>query len=183
MNNYNVVETTKVSGRCFDFIYDEDIENGSLIAKGELVDGERNIYKAKIPSIGDEVFLVANPAWDYDDCRTINQNEENFINKAGKPFRAYGLVSHNHDKFGVEDYGITATSNISIGDYVTVDGTTVKINDVGNSAPTLSSTGFVGKIVEIENYGFSYCVGTAGNVGTTGNRVIIEVVKNATVES
>ena len=49
MANYNVVETTKVSGRCFDFVYDKDIENGSLIAKGELVDGERNIYEAKIP--------------------------------------------------------------------------------------------------------------------------------------
>ena len=63
MANYNVVETTKVSGRCFDFTYNKDIENGSLIAKGELVDGERNIYEAKIPEAGDEVFLVANPAW------------------------------------------------------------------------------------------------------------------------
>lgn len=180
MANYNVVETTKVSGRCFDFIYDKDIENGSLIAKGDLVDSERNIYQAKIPAVGDEVFLVAQPAWDYDDAKTTNQNEENFINKVGKPFRAYGLVAHNHDKFGVEDYGITATADIAKGDYVTVDGATVKISDVGTSEPA-DTNGFIGKVVEIEDYGFAYCTGTAGNVGTVGKRVIIEVVKNETV--
>ena len=100
MANYNVVETTKVSGRCFDFVYDADIENGSLIAKG---------------------------------------------------------------------------------DYVTVDGSTVKINDVATSAPTASTTGFIGQVVEIEEYGFAYCTGTAGNVGKTGKRVVIEVIKNETV--
>lgn len=181
MANYNVVETTKISGRCFDFVYDKDIENGSLIAKGELVDGERNIYEAKIPEVGDEVFLVCSPSWSYDDARTVNQNEEAYINVANKPFRAYGLVAHNHDKFAVEDYGINASGAIAKGDYVTVDGTTVKINDVSTSAPTASTTGFIGKVVEIENYGFAYCTGTAGNVGTVGKRVVIEVIKNETV--
>lgn len=182
MDKYNVVETTKVSGRCFDFIADVDIENGSLIAMGDLVDGERNIYKAKTPAAGDEVFLVANPAWSYDDSRTVNQNEDNFINKADKPFRAYGLLAINHDKFGVEDYGITvnAGSEITVGDYVTVDGTTTKIKDVGTTAPA-ATYGFVGQVVEIEDYGFAYCTGTAGNVGTVGKKVIIQVIKNQTV--
>lgn len=181
MANYNVVETTKVSGRCFDFIYNKDIENGSLIAKGDLIDGERNIYEAKIPEVGDEVFLVANPAWSYDDARIVNQNEDAYINVANKPFRAYGLVAHNHDKFAVEDYGINAASTIAVDDYVTVDGTTVKIKDVADSAPTDSTTGFIGKVVEIEDYGFAYCTGTAGNVGKTGKRVVIEVIKNKAV--
>ncbi len=180
MANYNVVETTKVSGRCFDFIYDKDIENGSLVAKGDLVDKERNIYQAKIPAAGDEVFLVAQAAWDYDDTPITNQNEENFINKANKPFRAYGLLAHNHDKFGVEDYGITADADINVGDYVTVDGTTVKIKDVGEPKPA-ETYGFIGKVVEVETYGFAYCTGTAGNVGAVGKRIIIEVVKNETV--
>lgn len=182
MAKYNIVETTKVSGRCFDFISDVDIENGSLVAMGDLVEGERNIYKAKVPVAGDEVFLVANPAWDYDDSRTVNQNEDNFINKAGKPFRVYGLLAINHDKFGVEDYGITVDegSEITVGDYVTVDGTTTKIKDVGTTTPA-ATNGFVGKIVEIEDYGFSYTTGTAGNVGTVGKKVIIQVIKNQTV--
>ena len=179
MANYNVVETTKVSGRCFDFVFDKDIENGTLVAKGDLVDGERNIYKAKIPAKGDEVFLVANPAWSYNNNTVVDQNEENYINKADKPFRVYGLVAHNHDKFGVEDYGITATGDIAVGDYVTVDGASEKIADVGVAAP--ADAGFVGKVVEIETYGFAYCTGSAGNVGTSGKRVIIEVIKNETV--
>ena len=152
MANYNVVETTKVSGRCFDFIYNKDIENGSLIAKGDLID-----------------------------ARIVNQNEDAYINVANKPFRAYGLVAHNHDKFAVEDYGINAASTIAVDDYVTVDGTTVKIKDVADSAPTDSTTGFIGKVVEIEDYGFAYCTGTAGNVGKTGKRVVIEVIKNKAV--
>lgn len=183
MEKYNIVETTKVSGRCFDFIYNKDIENGTLIAKGNLIDDERNIYEAKIPTVNDEVFLVANPSWSYDDSKTINQNEDSYINKANKPFRAYGLVAHNHDKFGVEDYGITVadSSAVTKGDYIAVDGTTVKIKDVGATAPTSASTGFIGKVVEIEDYGFAYCTGTAGNIGATGKRVIIEVIKNETV--
>lgn len=182
MAKYNIVETTKVSGRCFDFVADTDIENGSLVAMGDLVEGERNIYKAKVPAAGDEVFLVANPAWDYDDSRTVNQNEDNYINKADTPFKVYGLLAINHDMFGVEDYGITvdASSEIAVGDYVTVDGTTVKIKDVGTTAPA-ATAGFVGKVVEIEEYGFAYTTGTAGNVGKTGKKVIIQVVKNQTV--
>lgn len=182
MAKYNIVETTKVSGRCFDFVADIDIENGSFVAMGDLVDGERNIYKAKIPTAGDEVFLVANPAWDYDDSRTVNQNEDNYINKAGTPFRVYGLLAINHDKFGVEDYGITVTagSEIAVDDYVTVDGTTTKIKDAGTTAPA-ATNGFVGKVVEIEDYGFAYTTGTAGNVGTVGKKVIIQVIKNQTV--
>lgn len=182
MAKYNVVETTNVSGKCFDFIADIDIENGSLITKGDLVEGERNIYKAKIPTAGDEVFLAANPAWSYDDDKTVNQNEDNYINKAGKPFRAYGLLAINHDKFGVEDYGITTDSDtaVAVGDYVTVDGTTTKIKDAGTTAPA-ATNGFVGKVVEIERYGFAFTTGTAGNVGAVGNKVIIEVIKNQTV--
>jgi len=182
MAKYNVVETTKVSGRCFDFVCDKDIENGSLVAMGDLVDGERNIYKAKIPTAGDEVFLVANPAWSYDDSRVVNQNEDKYINKADTPFRVYGLLAINHDKFGVEDYGITVDdgSEVEVGDYVTVDGATTKIKDVGTTAPA-ATYGFVGRVVEIEQYGFAYTTGTAGNVGATGKKIIIQVIKNQTV--
>lgn len=180
---YNVVETTKITGSCFDFLYTNDIENGSVVGKGALVTGERNIYTATVPAVGDEVFLVANPAWSYDDSRAINQNEDAFINKANKPFRTYGLVAHNHDKFGVMDYGITPVNDstpVAVGDYVTVDGTTNKLADAGTTKPA-DTYGFIGQIVEIENYGFAFNVGTAGVVDTTGKKVIIEVIKNETV--
>ena len=60
------------------------------------------------------------------------------------------IFSHNYHSFSVEDYGITvdAGSEVAVGDYVTVDGTTVKIKDVGTTAPA-ATAGFVGKVVEI----------------------------------
>ena len=75
----------------------------------------------------------------------------------------------------------TEGKRVRFGDYVTVDGSTVKIKDVADSAPTASTTGFIGQVVEIEDHGFAYCTGTAGNVGKTGKRVVIEVIKNETV--
>lgn len=181
MANYNVVETTKISGRCYDFQYTSEIENGSIIAKGDLMTGERNIYAAEIPQTTSEVFLVANPAWSYDDCRAENQNECNYINAANKPFRGYQL--NKYDKFGVESYGISNNTSLAVGDYVVADGTTVKLKDVGTSMPDLSAVGFVGKVVEIENYGFNYTTGTAGTVGVIGKKTIIEVVQNVDIIS
>ncbi len=180
---YNVVETTKITGSCFDFLYTNDIENGSVVGKGALVTDERNIYNATVPTAGSEVFLVANPAWSYDDSRIINQNEDAYINKANKPFRVYGLVAHNHDKFAVMDYGITPINDstaIAVGDYVTVSGTDNKLKDAGTTKPA-DTYGFIGQVVEIENYGFAFSVGTAGTVDTTGKKVVIEVIKNENV--
>lgn len=175
---YNKVETTNVSGRCFSFVSDMGVENGSLVAMGELVEGTNDTYKGEIPAIGNKVFLVANPAWSYDDCRTVNQNEENYINKADLAYRVYELKEL--DKFTVEDYGISDNTTLAVGDYVTVDGTTAVIKDVGTAAPA-DIYGFVGRVERIETYGFAFCTGTAGNVGSTGKKVTIKVIKNENV--
>lgn len=174
---YNTVETTNISGRCFSFIYDADIENGSLVAMGDLVEGTNDLYNAEIPKTGDRVFLVANPAWSYNDCRRVNQNEDNYIIKANTPFRVYEL--NELDKFGVQDYGLSNATSLAVGDYITVDGTTVVAKDAGTAAP--ASAGFVGKVEAIENYGVEFSVGQAGNIGHTGKKVIIKVIKNENV--
>lgn len=186
---YNVVETTNMYGsKCLSFQATADVENGFLVAKGDLVTGEKEIYKAEIPTTSDEVYLVANPAWSYNDNSVVDQNEENFINKAGIAFRGYQLKKDN--KFKVYSTGITAEKDLAVGQYITVDGTTYKPKAV-DSKP---ETGFVGKIVGIEEMGFPYCVGSLGklvNVGsapevsmgyavdTRVTKVTIEVIKNA----
>lgn len=175
---YNKVETTNVSGRCFSFVSDTDIENGSLVAMGEIVKGTDDTYKGNIPAVGDKVFLVANPAWSYDDCRITNQNEENYINKADVAYKVYELKEF--DKFTVEDYGISNNAALAKGDYVTVDGTTNIIKDVGTEEPA-ATYGFVGKVENITEYGFAFCTGTAGNVGSTGKKVTIKVIRNDNV--
>ena len=87
------------------------------------------------------------------------------------------------NKFAVLDYSISENTSLAVGDYIGADGTTNKLKDLGSSAPAMKSLGFVGIVREIKEYGFAYCTGTAGNVGATGKKVVIEVLKNATVEA
>lgn len=199
MGNYNVVETTNMWGaKCLSFQATSDIENGMLVAKGDLVTGETDIYTASVPTTADEVYLVANPAWSYDDNRATDQNEENFINKAGVPFRVYQLKKDN--KFKIYSTAITpATSGsgesatetaVAVGQYITIDGATNKPKAV-TAKP---ASGFVGKVIAVEEIGFPYCVGSLGqnvvigsgdtavtighSVDTRVTKVTIEVIKN-----
>lgn len=192
MANYNVVETTNLYGsKCLSFQANTDIENGMLVAKGDLVTGEVDIYTASVPTTSDEVYLVANPAWSYDDNRATDQNEENYINKAGVPFRVYQLNKDN--KFKTYSTGITPIDEdtaVAVGQYITVDGSTNKPKAVA----TKPTTGFVGKVINVEEIGFPYCVGSLGKnvilgsgdnavsmgyaVDTRVTKVTIEVIKN-----
>lgn len=193
MANYNVVETTNMFGaKCLSFQANADIENGMLVAKGDLVTGETDIYTANVPTADDEVYLVANPAWSYDDNRATDQNEENYINKAGIPFRVYQVKKDN--KFKTYNTGITPIDTdtpIAVGQYVTVDGTTNKPKAVA-TAPTTGA--FIGKVINVEEIGFPYCIGSLGQnviigsgdnavsmghaVDTRVTKVTIEVIKN-----
>lgn len=192
-NRYGVVETTKITEICYDFVNDTtDIENGWVVKKGDIVTGERNVYTAEIPAATDKVYLVANPAWSYTNIPS-EQGEENFINVKKKVFRGYGLAPTN--KFGVSDYTITpvaSTTPIAVGDYIGVDGSTMKLKDLGTTEPT--GVGFYGKVTEIEDYGIFPCINVAtvtspsgtpptggGEIVAEGKKVIIEVVKNETV--
>lgn len=198
MNNYNVVETTNVWGaKCLSFQATSDIENGMLVAKGDLITGETDIYTAAVPTTSDEVYLVANPAWSYNDNRATDQNEENYINKAGVPFRGYQLKKDN--KFKTYSTAITpitsgsdesTTTAVAVGQYITVDGTTNKPKAVS----TKPTSGFIGKVIAVEEIGFPYCVGSLGqnvvigsgdtvvtmgySVDTRVTKVTIEVINN-----
>ena len=154
--SYMTVETTLVDGaRLFSLQSTKDVQNGAIVGKGELVTGEREIYNA-LDDVTGGMYLVANPAWSYDDNRLVNQNEENFINKAGIAYRVYRLEKDM--KFKVA--GIEAT--FAVGDEVKYDPTT-ETYVVG------TDTGL--KVVAVEEVGFPYCIGSIGTqvVGDTGN--------------
>lgn len=184
---YGVAESTNITGKPMSFVYGANIENGSVVKKGAIMEGEREIYAAGIPAKGDEVFFVANPAWSYKNG-TIEQNEDNYINVANKPFRVYTLLADNHDRFGLLDYGITPVTSgteelaPAVGDYIGVDGTSVKLKNLGATAPAdAADRGFIGKIVDINTYGCAIPTGTAGTISTVAKMVVIEVIKNETV--
>lgn len=183
---YNVVETTNLYGmKCFDMQSTIDVENGFLVKKGDLVAGEKSVYTGGIPTATDSVYLVANPAWSYKNDSILDQNEENYINIKGVAYRTYELTKDR--KFKVMDYGITPIDEdtaIAKGQFIVVNGTTNKPKAV---AAIPESTTFVGKVVDVEEIGFPYCVGSYGtsldNMGnvidTRVTKVTIEVVKNA----
>lgn len=156
--SYMVVETTLVDGaRLFSLQATKDIQNGAIVGKGDLVTGEREIYNALDDATGGK-FLVANPAWSYDDSRLINQNEENYTNKKGIAFRAYRLEKDMKYKI----YNIDET--FVVGDYVTYNATAGKYEKDSSNASGL-------KVVAIEEVGFPYCIGSIGAqvVGDVGN--------------
>ena len=115
------------------------------------------------------MYLVAHPAWSYDTSRMVNQNEENFINKAGIPFRTYRLEKDM--KFKV--YNIDVTTPFEIGDGVKFEsGKYVK--DEGGS-PKL-------KVVNVEDFGFPFCVGSQGTQNGNFGYAVGEQMKKYTIE-
>ena len=156
--SYMVVETTLVDGaRLFSLQSTKDLQNGAVVGKGDLVTGEREIYNA-IDEVTDGKYLVANPAFSYDDSRIVNQNEENYINKQGIAFRAYRLEKDMKYKI----YNVDET--FSVGDYVKYNATAGKYEKDSSNASGL-------KVVAVEEVGFPYCIGSIGAkvVGDSGN--------------
>ena len=164
---YGVVHTSNISGRCFSFVNTTDIENGYLVSKGDLATGEREIYQAGFETTA-PAFLVANPAWVYDDSTYAKKQEDAYINVANKAFRVYEL--NKYDRFKVSAVAVDG-SDIAVGDKVGMSATG-KITKDATSA-------FEGKVIAVENYGFGYAVGSAGTVDTTSTFYLIEVVANA----
>ena len=156
--SYMVVETTLVDGaRLFSLQSTKDLQNGAVVGKGDLVTGEREIYNA-IDEVTGGKYLVANPAWSYDDSRLVNQNEENYINKKGIAFRAYRLEKDMKYKISNID------ETFSVSDYVKYNATAGKYEKDSSNASGL-------KVVAVEEVGFPYCIGSIGAkvVGDSGN--------------
>lgn len=149
MNEYMVVETTNVTGaRNFSLQATKNIQNGAIVGKGDLVTGEKSVYAALDDYTGG-MYLVANPAWSYKNDRMTDQNEENYINKSGISFRTYRLEKDMKYKFyNVEEI-------FEKGDYVKYDPTTEKYVKDSTSTSGL-------KVVDIEETGFPYCIGSIG---------------------
>lgn len=150
---YMTVETTLIPNTvCFSFQSNVDVENGAIVGKGDLVTGEDSIYTA-LDDYSDGMYLVANPAWSYDTSHITNQNEENFINEAGIPYRVYKLVKDDKYKIG------NTSAELEEGNFVEFkDGAYVK----SESATKL-------KVVKIEEVGFPYYIGQYGSLVTGDN--------------
>ena len=167
-NGYMVVETTALHGSvCFSLQATKDIENGAIVGKGDLVTGETSVYTA-LDDYADGMYLVANPAWNYEVYKATDKNEENYINKAGVAFRAYRLEKDM--KFKVTN--IADGVDLVVGDFV----------EFTADAYAKAGTDTKLKVVAVEELGFPYCIGSAGTANADYGHAIGEVTKKYTIE-
>ena len=169
---YGIFESTHITGRNFSFVSDVNLENGMLVHKGELVDATREVYRAVIPTAAtldnEPVYVIGNPAWNYDTSSIVNQNECKYFIPAGKVFRVYSLNAT--DKFGIADYGIEGEP--VVGEYIGLEADSSR----PIASATLPTGAFAGRVVQIVDMGFDFFVGVDVNQRTY--KVRIEVVRN-----
>lgn len=170
-----IAYSTKLDGGlCFSFISTVALDNGMLVAKGELEEGEREIYKAEF-DVTKPAYLVLNPAWQYDDSSYAKKYDEGlYYIEACKPFRGYELLPKRRFEVSVEAFD----GEIAQGDYViaTAEGKIKKA-----ASETNDGNAFVGKVIAETTHGFAYYVGSAGTVDTGSKFYTIEVIKNKAV--
>lgn len=133
------------------------IENGNVLKRGALIDGEREVFEGSTPAAGDaldDVVLVATPEVMYDERL---KNLDDFINEAGKIARAYHL--RKGDIFSVTKEALDGAASPAVGNIVELKAGT-KLNVVASL--TTNSTQ-VGKIIAIETVGkYTYYVVLVG---------------------
>lgn len=144
---YGVFESTNMrsthaGGRIYDVVATTDIENGTIGYIDGLANDETDIYKFVAGvSEGKKVVIADQPAWSADDSKMTNQRKDNFIIKAGTPFRA--RVIYVDDRFAVSIDCVKTDSQTTFvkGAKVTVDATTGKFV-VGDG-----NTGIAGEVI------------------------------------
>ena len=152
----------------FSLQHTKDIENGSIVGKGELIEGEQSVYTA-LDDYKDGMYLVANPAIKYD-CHTVEDtNEEAYICPKGKAFRAYRLS---------KDMKFTVSNIDSETPFVKGDGVKFEngkyVKDDG-AKPAL-------KVVDVKDVGFAYCIGSEGTLIENRGYALDTSVKKYTIE-
>lgn len=154
--NYTVVETSKLAAvrggaHIYSVISDEEIQNGHIGYVGMLakdVEGQET-YEFGIfdeATLGKKkVVLVADPEWDYDECKRSNQALYNYINKAEVPFRAFDLIENDVFAISASGFDASGVDAIEADQYVipVADTTTLKV--VATEEET-ADAGFVGII-------------------------------------
>lgn len=81
----------------------EDLQNGSVVTLGELIDGERELYAASVPAAGtDELWLVTGVELMYKEDKHISE----YINEAGHNFRVERLAAGGIYALSVEGLNV-----------------------------------------------------------------------------
>lgn len=130
-----------------------EIENGNVLKVGDLMDGEREVFKGSAAAASDkleDVVLVASPEVMYDERL---RNLDDFTNEAGKICRAYRF--HSGDVFSVTKEALDGVETPEVGNVVELKAGT-KLNV---AASATSGSTVVGKIMAVDVVGrYTYYV-------------------------
>lgn len=164
MAKHAVIRTDKMFGTddrvgIYSFVYFDgnndaaDIDNGNVVLLGQLMEGERELYKATAPTASSDlhnVVIVASPELTYDQrLRSL----DDFYNKAGVPARAYTF--HKNQIFSVTKDALDGKESPEVGDVVELKAGT-KLNVAAEATQDSTVVGF---ITAIEQSGrFTYYV-------------------------
>lgn len=178
MGKYAVIESTNMAStryaeRIYDAVATEDIENGTVGYIEDYVDDEGVVYAFnKGYKEGAILVIVDQVAWDYDTTLISKQRKDNFICKAGTPFRVRALKLG--DEFGLTKEGFTSVTRDTLAKdmYVTIDNTTGKLV-VEALEPTAN---VYGKIIKKELHGGQLAT-SANNYGYVSEMYIVKIKK------
>lgn len=124
------------------FVADVEIDNGSVVKMGAFV--APDYYKAEVPAVTDEVFLIVTEPKIYSEYTKKMQEESNFFNGVGELMQGDDIDRHDRYALSVEAFAADAAP--AVGQYVGVDGKGFKITTLGTERPT--DRGFIGLIEE-----------------------------------
>lgn len=129
-----------------------EIENGSVLKVGALIDGEREIYVGGDVATDDavtDIVLVASPEVMYDERK---KNLDEYINEAGKACRGYRI--HTGDIFSVTKEVLDGEETPAVGNVVELAAGTKLSVAAAESGATV-----VGTIIAIDVVGrYTYYV-------------------------
>ena len=144
------IKATKC-GHILNFVHTEDCDNGTIWAKGDLVTGELEIYKAKQAATTDKVYVAGSVPLIYDNSTKSKAAETNFYNENNTVMRMYELVPD--DRFEVSVSLIKAASGeVAVGNEVIVDAAAAGKYEEKTKG-TAADEVFVADIVAIKTYG------------------------------
>ena len=126
-----------------------DIDNGNVLKVGDLMTGEREIFKGAAVASGDtldDIVLIATPEMEYD---PLLGKLTDFYNKAGTPCRGYRIRSGNIFSLTVEAFANEASDAPVVGDLVEIT-TGTKFATVTSQT---SGSLLVGKVIAIDVVG------------------------------
>lgn len=130
-----------------------EIENGSVLKLGNLIDGEREVYIGSQIAANDslnDIVLIASPEVMYDERK---KNLDEYINDAGKICRGYRF--HSGDIFSVTKSVLAGAETPAKGNIVELAAGT-KLNVVASAT---SGSTVVGKIIAVDIVGrYTYYV-------------------------